>query len=157
MIVEPKELATVRHYAGPDAVIGLRLGCYDLLHEGHFDGIEFAKSQSDILVVGISPDIVVRRRKGSSRPRIDENTRANNMDLLPQVDFTFIRPESAIIFGRALINLHPDIYIEHEHSSSRLKASLVQALGVRYIVDTGPKLNSTTNLIRQLEAEGQAA
>jgi len=43
-------------------------GCFDLLHAGHIQTLEFAKDQGDLLVVGINSDESVRRLKGDSRP-----------------------------------------------------------------------------------------
>lgn len=43
-------------------------GCFDLLHAGHINTLEFAKSQGDLLVVGVNSDASVKRLKGESRP-----------------------------------------------------------------------------------------
>jgi rfaE bifunctional protein nucleotidyltransferase chain/domain len=43
-------------------------GCFDILHRGHIELFEYAKSLGDYLVVGIDTDERVRQLKGSSRP-----------------------------------------------------------------------------------------
>jgi rfaE bifunctional protein nucleotidyltransferase chain/domain len=43
-------------------------GVFDLLHPGHVELLQFARSQGDILVVGINDDESVRRLKGEKRP-----------------------------------------------------------------------------------------
>lgn len=43
-------------------------GCFDILHRGHTDTLEFAKKQGDILVVGVNTDESTTRLKGPSRP-----------------------------------------------------------------------------------------
>lgn len=43
-------------------------GVFDLLHPGHVELLEFARSQGDLLVVGINDDASVRRLKGEKRP-----------------------------------------------------------------------------------------
>ena len=43
-------------------------GCFDLLHAGHIQTLEFAKNQGDLLVVGVNSDDSVRRLKGNGRP-----------------------------------------------------------------------------------------
>jgi D-beta-D-heptose 7-phosphate kinase/D-beta-D-heptose 1-phosphate adenosyltransferase len=47
---------------------GLRIaftnGCFDLLHVGHVDSLEFARSQGDLLVVGLNDDASVCQIKG---------------------------------------------------------------------------------------------
>ena len=48
-------------------------GVFDLLHFGHLNHFEKAKSHGDILVVSITPDKFVN--KGPSRPTFEESVR----------------------------------------------------------------------------------
>ncbi len=43
-------------------------GCFDILHNGHIELFEFAKSKGDRLVVGIDSDYRVKKLKGPNRP-----------------------------------------------------------------------------------------
>lgn len=43
-------------------------GCFDVLHRGHIELLQYAKSQGDQLVVGIDFDERVKAAKGESRP-----------------------------------------------------------------------------------------
>jgi D-beta-D-heptose 7-phosphate kinase/D-beta-D-heptose 1-phosphate adenosyltransferase len=43
-------------------------GVFDLLHPGHVELLEFARSQGNVLVVGVNDDASVRRLKGEKRP-----------------------------------------------------------------------------------------
>jgi D-beta-D-heptose 7-phosphate kinase/D-beta-D-heptose 1-phosphate adenosyltransferase len=43
-------------------------GVFDLLHPGHVQLLQFARSQGDLLAVGINDDASVRRLKGDRRP-----------------------------------------------------------------------------------------
>ena len=43
-------------------------GCFDILHRGHIELLEYARSCGDYLVVGIDHDARVRSAKGDSRP-----------------------------------------------------------------------------------------
>ena len=43
-------------------------GCFDILHIGHVEYLRFARSQGDVLVVGVNDDESVRRMKGAQRP-----------------------------------------------------------------------------------------
>jgi len=47
-------------------------GVYDLLHRGHVEYLEDARSLGDRLVVGINSDASVRRLKGPTRPILPE-------------------------------------------------------------------------------------
>tara|TARA_R100001443_G_C3359802_1_gene178828 strand:+ start:3136 stop:3531 length:396 start_codon:yes stop_codon:yes gene_type:complete len=43
-------------------------GCFDILHRGHIEMFQYAKSLGDYLVVGIDTDEKVKRDKGPERP-----------------------------------------------------------------------------------------
>ncbi|MEG6550619.1 D-glycero-beta-D-manno-heptose 1-phosphate adenylyltransferase [Desulfocurvibacter africanus] len=43
-------------------------GCYDILHPGHVDLLQRARSMGDVLVLGLNSDESVRRLKGPTRP-----------------------------------------------------------------------------------------
>ena len=69
-------------------------GCFDLLHIGHVRYLEEAKSLGDILVVGVNSDASVRGLKGSSRPILPEEERAEILSGLGCVDYVTIFDES---------------------------------------------------------------
>ena len=43
-------------------------GCFDILHRGHIEMLEYARSLGNHLVVGIDKDERVKESKGDSRP-----------------------------------------------------------------------------------------
>ena len=43
-------------------------GCFDILHRGHVEYLEFAKTLGDLLIIGVNSDESVRRLKGPERP-----------------------------------------------------------------------------------------
>ncbi len=43
-------------------------GCFDVLHAGHVQYLRWARSQGDVLIVGVNDDASVRRLKGETRP-----------------------------------------------------------------------------------------
>ena len=61
-------------------------GCFDLLHLGHVDYLEKAKSLGDKLIIGLNTDSSVSRFKGSERPLQDQNSRARILAALQFVD-----------------------------------------------------------------------
>lgn len=54
-------------------------GCFDVLHSGHVDYLQKAKSLGDILIVGVNNDESVKRLKGQERPI---NHLAHRMEVL---------------------------------------------------------------------------
>ena len=43
-------------------------GTFDILHRGHLELLEYAKSQGDVVVVAIDSDERVKEKKGPTRP-----------------------------------------------------------------------------------------
>src|SRR5690606_7926063 len=62
-------------------------GCFDLIHLGHIKYFQFAKSQGDLLVVGVNTDAGIRRLKGPKRPIIAEQDRTSVLEELTSIDY----------------------------------------------------------------------
>jgi len=63
-------------------------GVFDLLHAGHIDLLEFAKSKGDYLIVGVNDDNSVKRLdKGKERPIYPLEQRVKILAALMYVDF----------------------------------------------------------------------
>jgi D-beta-D-heptose 7-phosphate kinase/D-beta-D-heptose 1-phosphate adenosyltransferase len=62
-------------------------GVFDLLHPGHIQLLQFARSQGDLLVVGINTDQSVRRLKGEKRPLFPLAERMEVLAALACVDY----------------------------------------------------------------------
>lgn len=85
-------------------------GCFDLLHAGHIDLLEQAKSCGDILIVALNTDASVRRIKGAQRPIVSENDRARLIAALETVDFvTFFNEETP---AEILREIQPDVLVK---------------------------------------------
>ncbi len=68
-------------------------GVFDILHPGHIDLLEFAKSSGDYLIVGINDDDSVRRLKGTDRPLYPLEERMEILEAVMYVDFIIPFPE----------------------------------------------------------------
>jgi D-beta-D-heptose 7-phosphate kinase/D-beta-D-heptose 1-phosphate adenosyltransferase len=66
-------------------------GTFDLLHRGHLELLNYAKSKGDYLVVAIDADERIRSKKGSSRPIYNLEDRKFFLECLKPVDkvYTF--------------------------------------------------------------------
>ncbi|MCU0287671.1 MAG: adenylyltransferase/cytidyltransferase family protein [Acidobacteria bacterium] len=62
-------------------------GVFDLIHAGHIDLLEFAKSSGDYLIVGINDDTSVKRLKGNDRPVYPLAERMEVLAAIMYVDF----------------------------------------------------------------------
>ena len=61
-------------------------GCFDIVHLGHIDYLEKARSKGDVLIVGLNSDNSVARIKGADRPVFDENSRSRLLASMAFVD-----------------------------------------------------------------------
>mgnify|MGYP003647113100 CR=1 FL=1 len=61
-------------------------GCFDILHRGHIEMLEYARSLGNHLVVGIDMDERIKKSKGDSRPINTFKDRAYVLRALACVD-----------------------------------------------------------------------
>ncbi|MDC0449573.1 PfkB family carbohydrate kinase [Pelagibacteraceae bacterium] len=81
-------------------------GVFDLLHYGHINHFEQAKSHGDILIVSLTPDQFVN--KGPLRPAFEERIRMKALASLQIVDFVYLNNSPSAV--EAINKLKPDIY-----------------------------------------------
>jgi rfaE bifunctional protein nucleotidyltransferase chain/domain len=94
---------------------GLRVvftnGCFDLLHPGHVDYLEEARSLGDALLVAVNTDASVRRLgKGPARPLNPEHDRARVLAALAAVDRVVLFDEDTP--WQILTELQPDVLVK---------------------------------------------
>jgi len=65
-------------------------GCFDILHSAHIKNLQFAKSNGDILVVGLNSDESIKRLKGSDRPINNIDERSTMLSLFDFIDYIII-------------------------------------------------------------------
>jgi D-glycero-beta-D-manno-heptose 1-phosphate adenylyltransferase len=85
-------------------------GCFDLLHAGHVNYLETARSFGDVLLIGLNGDNSVRELKGPQRPINAEADRAAVLSALQMVDAVTIFPEKTAT--RFLSLVQPDVYVK---------------------------------------------
>ncbi len=85
-------------------------GCFDLLHLGHVDYLEKARSLGDKLVLGLNSDNSVSRFKGPNRPIQDQNSRARVLAALQFVDLVVFFNEDTPL--NLITALQPDILVK---------------------------------------------
>jgi ADP-heptose synthase, bifunctional sugar kinase/adenylyltransferase len=110
MIVELKELLELLEKVQGKKKIVFTNGCFDILHAGHADYLNKAKSLGDILVVGINSDASVRRIKGEKRPILPQQMRAYLLDNLKPVDYVVIFEEDTPL--ELIKAIKPDVLVK---------------------------------------------
>jgi rfaE bifunctional protein nucleotidyltransferase chain/domain len=128
-------------------------GCFDIVHPGHIRHLQFAAKQGDLLLVTITGDAAMR--KGTGRPLIPQELRAENLAALDCVDWVHIdeHPTAAALLEHS----RPDVYIkgaEYEHAGdARLdrERAVVEKHGGRIVFSSGDVVFSSTALIAALQ------
>ncbi len=128
-------------------------GCFDIVHPGHLRHLRHAKSQGDILLVTITGDSMIN--KGTGRPLIPQELRAENLAALDCVDWVYIEPRPTAL--ELLEDVRPDIYVkgrEYElNADPRFQAERDAVIrhGGRVVFSSGDVVFSSTALIAALE------
>jgi len=127
-------------------------GCFDIVHPGHIQHLQFARTLGDILIVSVSSDSHVN--KGPDRPLIPDDLRAASLSALECVDLVYINPHPTAV--ELLDQLRPDVYVkgrEYEGiQDARFLAErdLVVRNGGRVVFSSGEIVYSSTALIGAL-------
>lgn len=129
-------------------------GIFDLLHVGHVRYLEAARREGDVLVVGINSDASARQLKGSGRPILDENARAELVAALAAVDGVVIFRE--LNAERLLQLLRPDVHAkgtDYKPDTVPERATAVR-LGIRVAIVGDAKMHSTSDLFSRIRISG---
>jgi rfaE bifunctional protein nucleotidyltransferase chain/domain len=132
-------------------------GCFDLLHPGHIETLEKARSLGDVLVVGVNSDRSVRQMKGAGRPILPERERAEILAALECVDgvVIFEQPTPREIVAALL----PDVLVKGGDwaSDQIVGREEVEAAGGEVIsiaLVAGYSTTAMLEKIRKLDAPG---
>jgi len=85
-------------------------GCFDIIHAGHVDYLEKAKSFGDVLIVGVNSDSSVRRIKGDKRPINPQELRLRVLSGLCAVDYLVLFDEDTPL--NLIKAVRPDVLVK---------------------------------------------
>ncbi len=85
-------------------------GCFDIVHRGHVELLEYCKSIGDKVIVGLNSDDSVKRLKGKKRPINSEKDRKYLLESLKYVDEVVIFNEDTPI--KLIEKLNPDVIVK---------------------------------------------
>lgn len=97
--------------------IAVTSGCFDIIHAGHVQYLEEAKTKGDILIVLLNSDYSVKGLKGNLRPIVPQEERAVVIAGLGCVDYVCIFDESTPCNMLELIK--PDVFVKGGDYSSK--------------------------------------
>ena len=139
---------------------GLRIcftnGCFDLLHAGHIESLEFARAQGDLLVVGLNSDSSVRQIKGEGRPVYPASDRARILAALEAVDYVVVFDEPRA--ENIIRAVRPDVLVKGEDWQGKVVdgSEFVQSYGGRVVLAhllEGRATSQTIDLLRRGNAK----
>ena len=109
-------------------------GCFDLLHHGHVNLLESARTLGDVLVVAINDDDSVRRLKSSRRPLTPLEERVEILEALEAVDYIVAFSEDDP--GRLIRTLEPDVLVKGADWNPD------RSIGANHVLERGGKVHS---------------
>lgn len=126
-------------------------GCFDILHLGHIDYLEKARSIGDKLVVGLNSDRSVCRLKGESRPINNLHARSSMLAALEFVDAVIPFEEDTPL--SLISSLLPDVLVKGNDYT------IENIVGANVVIENGGSVEtielvkgySTTTIINKLK------
>lgn len=127
-------------------------GVFDLLHPGHLSLLDFARSQGDVLVVGLNSDRSTATLKGPRRPVVSEPDRARLVAALRPVDYVVVFDELDPV--ASLRRLRPHVHVKDEEYSGRVLPEIEVLAEIGAEMAFCPRLagRSSTDLIARAAA-----
>jgi rfaE bifunctional protein nucleotidyltransferase chain/domain len=140
-------------------------GCFDILHVGHVRYLAAARSEGDLLVVGLNSDASVRTIKGDKRPLVPQDQRAEVLASLVCVEYVvvFDAPDPSTLIE----TLAPDVLVKGADwaGAEIVGGDFVKSRGGKVVRVALVPVASTSEIIEKIverysgkqEAEGSGA
>ena len=127
-------------------------GCFDILHEGHFELLRFAATFGDVYI-GIDTDLRVRKLKGPGRPVNNELFRADILSELRFIKKVFIFDTDFEL--RSIVKkIKPDFLVI---GSDYKDKTIIGAESEKKIVFYEKTNHSTTSIIEKIKIRNEEA
>lgn len=153
LVVSLDEARVLRQQARAEGKsVVLTNGCFDLLHVGHVRYLQEAREQGDVLFVGLNDDQSARSVKGSGRPYVSQEDRAEMLAALRCVDYVILFSEETA--ENLVRSLEPDVYVKGgDYGLEELPeaTAVAECGGTVYLTPVVPE-RSTTNLVSSIIA-----
>jgi len=143
-------LKTVAEARAAGLRIVLANGCFDILHVGHVRYLAGARSEGDLLIVGVNSDEQVREQKGEGRPILPATQRAEIVAALESVNYVTIFDEPTV--AELLLALRPDVHAKGtDYTVDTVpEREVVKSYGGRVAIVGDPKDHSTSEILSQM-------
>ena len=128
-------------------------GCFDLIHIGHIRYLRESKERGDILIVALNSDTSVRILKGKGRPILDQKARVEILSSFEFVDYITVFDELNV--ETILRTIKPDVHAKgSDYTADTVpERETAQSIGIEIAITGGPKVQSTSELIRKIASQ----
>jgi len=127
-------------------------GCFDILHRGHIEFLEFCKAQADVLVVGLNSDTSVKAIKGPERPINNQYDRESVLAALASVDYitVFEEPDPLNLIKK----VKPNVLVKGSDWAEKgvVGREIVEAYGGKVVLAPLVEGKSSTSVIEKLKS-----
>jgi D-beta-D-heptose 7-phosphate kinase/D-beta-D-heptose 1-phosphate adenosyltransferase len=149
-------LGALEQHRKQKEIIVFTNGCFDVLHRGHVEYLQFCRRQGDVVVVGLNSDDSVRTIKGPERPINNQQDRAALLAALEAVDYVTIFDEPTPL--NLIRQVRPDVLVKGEDWAQKgvVGREFVESYGGKVALAplvTGRSSTSTLEKIQSLELE----
>jgi len=123
-------------------------GCFDILHKGHVQYLDTAKSFGDVLILGLNSDASVKALKGDNRPINCEEDRGYILAALESVDYVVLFTDDTPL---SLIQIvEPDVLVKGGDYEGKIVVGSEIAKELKLVQFVDGK--STTKTIAKIQA-----
>lgn len=133
-------------------------GCFDLFHIGHVNLFKKIKKEfpNFKLVVTVSSDETIKRKKGKLRPIISGKDRVDMINSCKYVDYVYSSPTFEDNFENRQIlrikDLRPD-YLVYENLNNIEEINKIEELGTQIIELKSENTTHTSEIIEKIKNE----
>ena len=157
-VLELEELKKIISMAkSTDKKVVFTNGCFDIIHGGHIEFLQKAKSMGDILVVGLNTDQSVKKLKGENRPIKNEKERANILAALKYIDYITLFSETTP--EKLIREIKPDILVKgNDYKIDEVVGrEIVEGYGAKVELIPIVEGHSTTNTLAKIIEKHKAS
>lgn len=151
-IYSSKELLTqINLWKRSNLKIGFTNGCFDILHAGHIQTLNFARNNCDRLIVALNTDKSVKSLKGPERPINNEQERAIVLSELESIDALIFFDDNTP--EKLIKNIKPDVLVKGGDYNAReiVGYDFINSYGGKVIIAPFSKGLSTTNIVKKIK------
>jgi len=127
-------------------------GTFDILHRGHIQMLQYAKSLGNHLLVAIDTDRRVKELKGNSRPINNQNDRRYMLESLRYVDTVYFFDSTEELI-ELMKKYQPDVYVKGSDWKKDRRSTAHQYCSKVIYYDRVENY-STTNTIQDIITRG---